>query len=68
MAEEEADAAPAAAEEELDDDDDDLPVVVMLGAEVVLAGDETGVALALQYRVMSYVSNVRFGQYLVWQL
>lgn len=45
---EDADAPAAAAEL----DDDDLPAeeewVVMLGAEVVLAGDETGVALALQ--------------------
>lgn len=47
----------AAGVAELDDDDDDLPAaeeeeeeewVVVLGAEVVLAGDETGVALALQ--------------------
>lgn len=46
---EDADAPAAAAEL-----DDDLPAeeeeewVVVLGAEVVVAGDETGVALALQ--------------------
>lgn len=70
---EEADAAvaEAAAAAELDDDlpaEEEWVVVAVLGAEVVLAGDETGVALPLHQRVMSYESYVIFGQYLVWQL
>lgn len=55
--------------------DDDLPVeewvLVVLAddAEVVLAGDETGVvARSVHQWVTSYESNVRLGQYLVRQL
>lgn len=69
---EDADAPEAAAAELLDDDDllpaEEGDLVVVLGAEVVLAGDERGVALPLHQWGMTYESYVNFGQYLVRQL